>query len=106
MLQGYIKQCINKEEDWDEFLDLASFSYNVSEHEGTGFTPYQLVFGKLPRLPSQIQAVEETNDTYVEYLEQLFRRIRQTEAAAGENLRRSKERYKFYYDRKKKSNNT
>ncbi|CAD6236937.1 GSCOCG00012487001-RA-CDS [Cotesia congregata] len=100
VLQEYIKQCINEEEDWDELLDMASFSYNVSEHEGTGFTPYQLVFGKLPRLPSQIQVIEETNDTYAQYLEQLFRRIKQTETAAGANLRRSKEISKLYYDRK------
>lgn len=100
VLQEYIKQCISEEEDWDEYLDLASFSYNVSEHEGTGFTPYQLVFGKLPRLPSQFQAAEETNTTYTEYLEQLFRRIKQTETAARENLRRAKEKSKLYYDRK------
>ncbi|CAD6241240.1 GSCOCG00012617001-RA-CDS, partial [Cotesia congregata] len=100
VLQEYIKQCIGEQGDWDECLDLASFSYNVSEHEGTGFTPYQLVFGKLPRLPSQFQGVEETNESYAEYLEQLFRRIKQSEAAAGENLRRAKVRSKLYYDRK------
>jgi len=29
------------------------FSYNTSVHEGMKYTPYELVFGKIARLPSE-----------------------------------------------------
>jgi transposase InsO family protein len=46
----YLKQFTNKY-DWDKYLAFAAFSYNTSVHEGTRYTPYQLIFGKLARTP-------------------------------------------------------
>jgi len=42
---------VNKFTEWDELLEYA-FSYNTSTHESTGYTPYELVFGKIARLSS------------------------------------------------------
>ena len=38
--------------EWDDWIELEIFSYNTSVHEGMKCTPYQLVYGKLARLPS------------------------------------------------------
>lgn len=52
VLAEYLKQYIQNEKEWDSYLDLAMFSYNTSIHEGSKFSPFELVFGRLARLPS------------------------------------------------------
>jgi len=45
VLIEYLKQYVNKFTEWDELLEYATFSYNTSIHESTGYTPYELMFG-------------------------------------------------------------
>ena len=52
VLGEYLKQFVAKNSEWDDWLELAMFSYNTSVHEGIKCTPYELVFGKLAREPS------------------------------------------------------
>ena len=52
VLGEYLKQFVAKNSEWDDWLELAMFSYNTSVHKGTKCTPYELVFGKLNREPS------------------------------------------------------
>ena len=52
MLSNYVS---NRVDDWDLRLDPVLFAYNTSKHESTGFTPYELVFGKLPRIPLELE---------------------------------------------------
>ena len=51
-LEEYLKQYVGKKFDWDEWVELAVFNYNTSVHEGTKYTPYELVYGKIARTPS------------------------------------------------------
>ncbi|KAL6416569.1 hypothetical protein ACFW04_011464 [Cataglyphis niger] len=44
VLWEYLKHYVDKTNEWDTYLRLASFSYNTSVHEGTQFTPHELVF--------------------------------------------------------------
>ena len=39
---------------WDFHIDQAVFAHNTSHHESTGFSPYELVFGRVARLPVEI----------------------------------------------------
>jgi transposase InsO family protein len=39
------------QQDWVEYLELAVFCYNNSEHSTTGSTPFQMVTGKSPIVP-------------------------------------------------------
>ena len=52
-LKEYIKTAVSSDVEWPEVLELATFSYNSSVHEAHQFTPYELVFGKTARLPSE-----------------------------------------------------
>ncbi|XP_048512598.1 uncharacterized protein LOC125501328 [Athalia rosae] len=101
VLVEYLKQYIKKTNNWDEWLDCAMFSYNTSVHEGTKFTPHELVFGRLARLPSEHTTIDERLDrSYEDYLKQLFTTLKNLQTEARENLIKAKERYKYYYDRK------
>nr|XP_034195346.1 uncharacterized protein LOC117611508 [Osmia lignaria] len=54
VLVEYLKHYISKQEHWDEWLQQAMFSYNTSVHEGTKFTPHELVYGKKNFKPTAI----------------------------------------------------
>ena len=38
---------------WSTFLPWIESTYNSTPHPATGFSPYQLMFGRLPRIPAQ-----------------------------------------------------
>ena len=37
--------------NWDEYLQAVVFAYNTSIDKSTRYSPYELLFGRLPRLP-------------------------------------------------------
>lgn len=101
VLMEYLKTQVERESEWDEFLPIAMFSYNTSVHEGTKFSPYELVFGRLPRLPSAYATIEgHLEPTYQEYLKNLFLHLQDIQQEARNNLIRSKEKSKYYYDKR------
>jgi len=44
VLIEYLKQYVNKFTEWNELLEYAIFSYNISIHESTRYIPYELVW--------------------------------------------------------------
>ncbi|XP_025161882.1 uncharacterized protein LOC112590215 [Harpegnathos saltator] len=100
VLWEYLKQYTNTQHEWDEFLNLAMFSYNSSVHEGTFYRPHELVFGKSVRTPSSDPPIEDNlSETYKDYLTTLFNRLKTTQELARENLCGAKARSKRYHDR-------
>ena len=49
VLGEYLKQFVAKNSEWDDWIELAMFSYDTSVHEATKCTPYELIFGKHKR---------------------------------------------------------
>ena len=43
-----------KKEVWDEFLDTNVYAYNTAVHEPSGFTPFELMFGRKALLPVDV----------------------------------------------------
>ena len=97
----YLKMYIDKHSNWDEWVDLAMFSYNTSVHEGTKIPPHELVFGRIAREPSHEPVIEESLEpTYKEYLENLNDKLFQLQALAHENFTQDKAKSKEYNNRK------
>ena len=44
-----------REGDWDLWLDSVVYAYNTSRHESLGMSLYQLVFGRTPRIPLELE---------------------------------------------------
>lgn len=100
VLIEYLKHYIENN-NWDEWLPLATFSYNTSVHEGTRHTPHELVFGKRARLPSSSPLESDTQDpTYIDYLFELQKKLATLQENAHTNLEEAKDRTKKYYDRR------
>lgn len=100
VLGEYLKQFANQDQEWDDWLELATFSYNTSFHEGTRHTPFELVFGRLARLPSNDPLEPEKESTYDEYLIKLVTRLHELQTLARDNLISAKLKSKQIYDRK------
>lgn len=100
VLVEYLKQ-YTKNNNWDTWLEMAMFAYNTSVHEGTRFTPHELVFGALARAPSSDNPPTLTPDeSYNHYLADLQVRLAETQDTARRNLTGAKQKSKTYYDRK------
>lgn len=100
-LADYLKHYISsKQTDWDKWVPIAMFSYNTSVHTSTKYTPYKLVFGNKPELPSSITKPPEFKYTYNSYIDQLKLKFRKTHQIARKNLIHSKERSKKVFDKK------
>lgn len=72
-------------------------TYNTSVHCTTNYTPYELLFGQKPSIPDSIYNTVP-DSTYPEYLRMLTHRFKYTREKALENITKSKERSKGYYD--------
>lgn len=101
VLAEYLKPYINNSQnDWDLFLDAAMFSYNTSYHEAIKISPFELIFGRKPRLPSLVEP--RHGISHREFLTDLVDRLTYLRKNAKENLRLAKERSKTYYDKRLK----
>ncbi len=52
MLSSFVS---NRKDDWDLWLDSVTFAYNTSRHDVLGVSPYEVVFGRAPRLPLKLE---------------------------------------------------
>lgn len=100
VLGQYLKQFTNKDREWDQWLELAMFSYNTSVHKGTKYTPDELVFGRSDRPPSSNPLINKEHiETYNDYLSKLIIKLHDIQMRARENLIETKIKSKSYYDK-------
>ena len=93
--------------DWDRYIDPLLFAYREVPQHSTGFSPFELLFGRVVRGPMTIlkeywtseKANDETKTSY-QYVLDLKDRIESTCELARTELRKSQVRYKSYYDKK------
>ena len=45
-LKGMMRKTYKANKDWDEYLPYVCFAFRDSVHTATGFTPFQLLFGR------------------------------------------------------------
>lgn len=100
-LANYLKHYINTDQtDWDCWMPFAMFSYNTTTHTSTKFSPYELVFGHKPNLPTSITSKPEFKYSYDNYIDELTLRLRKSHEVAKTELLKSKEQNKSYYDKR------
>lgn len=87
----------HNDKNWDENMKYASYCYNTTVHTATGYTPYELVFGRKSHNPSEIDY--DTTDTINDYAEDLKYKLIKMEIKAKEKLQLGKEKSKNRYDK-------
>jgi len=77
------------------------FNYNTSVHKATKHTLYELVFGKLARIPSnELLLSEDKLTNYDDYLINLVTQLHAIQTNASENIVKAKIKSKKHYDKK------
>ena len=88
-----------QDNNWDEYLQAVVFAYNTGIHKTTKYSPYELLYGRFPRLPitagPQSFSFAKPND----YFEQLKKTLRIYHQAAKNYVLIQQQNSKITYDR-------
>ena len=90
--------------DWDLFVDQAVYAYNTSCHESTGVSPYELLFGRVARMPIEVDlGVPLRNPrSQSEYVQAVRKSILDSHSIANDNQLTAKTRQERAYDQGKR----
>ena len=97
----------DKKKNWKQFLAPLVHAYNCIRHESTGYSPYQLLFGREPRLPVDIafglKDTPEDEVTYMEYITDLQKNVQEAFEKVQKNADKARQKQKSIYDLKAKA---
>ena len=102
-LKSMMRKTCKAAKDWDLYLPYTCFAFRDSVHSATGFTPFQLLFGRDVRGPLSLlkqQLIGEVTGsrTVIDYVYDLKEKLRAAWETANENDARAKQASKDYYD--------
>ncbi len=88
---------------WRDFVKPLAHAYNCTRHEVTGFTPYELMFGRQPRLPVDLAFGLPYHDSprqsHSEYVKHLKTNLKESYLLASRGMSKSAERNKARFDK-------
>ena len=91
---------------WDKMIDLLTFAYRKVPCVTTGFSPFDLMYGRTSRGPLQVvkeelmeQAVSGKRQSVVKYLLDLRESLKQCSELASEHAMTLQVKMKTYYDK-------
>ncbi len=106
VIQQFLKNYVTtNQHDWVDHLELAEFCYNNLEHSATGATPFQMVTGKSPIVPTTWAANgQPPSDASEEVpmVTQLDEERRRLWELAKTNLQKAHKRYKDFVDKSRR----
>ena len=105
-LKGMLRKTVQEEgKDWDKMIPYLLFAYREVPQSSTGFSPFELLYGRDVRGPLDIlretwEASSKSDETVVSYVLETQRRLKEMADIAGENMLESQEEQKRWYDRR------
>ncbi|CAM4702436.1 unnamed protein product, partial [Caretta caretta] len=105
-LKMMLKTFMNQHpQDWDKYLPHLLFAYREVPQESTGFSPFELLYGRRVRGPLDLMRDEwegkatPDGESVVEYVLIFRERLAELMGLARENLARAQKKQKVWYDR-------
>ena len=104
-LLGMLGTLDNKDKThWKDFVKPIVHAYNCTKHDTTGFTPYELMFGRQPRLPIDLAFKIPVNNSnkksHSQYVQTLKTNLQESYDLARKNAAKVAERNKTRYDKR------
>lgn len=91
MLGSYLRiQTNNNPSSWSSWVQYWCFSYNTTVHTETRYTPFELVFGQVCRLPNSLSNSVQPLYNYENYPLEFKYRLQRAQSDARKNLLNSK----------------
>ena len=92
--------------DWDEYIPLILFAHRTSVCEAIGDSPFYVLYGREPRLPIDVKLLpkesEDLSSSVFEHRKRIVEKVELAQNIARENIQRSQQKMKEYYDQKAK----
>lgn len=98
-LKAYLRSFSQHDQlNWDNFIRSAVFVHNNTQHSGSKITPNDCLFGFTAQIPTNIKKQPTPVYNTEDYFYELSNKLRTARQIARENLSKSKEKSKHYYD--------
>ena len=102
MIAAYLNE---RKDDWDDKLAALQFAYNTSVHATTNCSPFELVYGRIPKLPidlifDNLRLHTELELTQEEYSKQVQRTLTDSFKIVTATTNNKVMKSKLNYDRK------
>lgn len=98
----------NEKQNWKKYIPSLVHAYNCTRHESTGYSPFELMFGRKPRLPAEaafgLENSEENKKNYNEYILDLKNRMEKTFDIVQKAAEKSRTKHKVQFDKKANAN--
>lgn len=102
----YLSHFVNKDQrDWSDWVPYALLEYRAAPQTTTGFSPFCMVHGREPNLPSEIVFDDSPHQQELseeDYVQEITTRLKEAFQTARERIIKSKEKSKVYYDKNTK----
>ncbi|KAK7159830.1 hypothetical protein R3I94_005997 [Phoxinus phoxinus] len=92
-----------KKSRWKEFVKPLVHAYNCTRNDTTGYAPYELMFGRLPRLPVDLAfglPAESPAKSHSQYVKDLKERLQESYEIAKKNSAKIAMRNKGRFDKR------
>ena len=103
------RTCEEQPKNWHLYLDLLLFAYREVPQATTGFSPFELLYGRSVRGPLSILEELWSEDSepspdkiYYEYFLEIRERLSKTLEITRQEINKSQETQKHYYDKRTK----
>ena len=105
MLRKFVSR---NQKDWDQYLPYLLFAYREVPQETTGFSPFELLFGRRVRGPLDVLKEEWTGDRgtavpVVTHVVEMRERLAEMTQLVSENAAKSQQKQRRYYNQGAKS---
>lgn len=101
-----LKRVNDNHDDWDELLPAALFAISTSKQKSTQHSPFQMMFGRKPKLPMELEFECTSEENMEEHgMEEVFGKMLKMKYKmfddARTNIHKAQERYKKDFDKKR-----
>ncbi|KAG1936368.1 gag-pol fusion protein [Pimephales promelas] len=105
-LKSMLRKFVSKSgSDWDQWLPYLLFAYREVPQASTGFSPFELLYGRQVRGPLDLlkekwEGPKDGMCSVVQYVVQMRERLEEMTSLAQENIRRAQQTQKVWYDKR------
>jgi hypothetical protein len=104
-LKGMLRRAAKEEgKDWDKLLPYLLFAYREVPQATTGFSPFQLLYGRHVRGPLDVlkeswEKKKKSSESIISYVMQVQERLMKMRHLVKDNVEKSQRAQKVWYDR-------